>query len=695
MPGLIRLSWIISRWWVVPLCLLGFAWSGDPLAWAQATVVIDEDFSDDDGGCSWTDNFGCVPQNTSKAGEWLLSGHVVTGGNADDDWRPLVQSNVGQPAGGSGAPSLDYFASLNRTGSDTGQVGVFNMDGIIKFQTAAGVDFPAVTGNKIVGSFRVYTQSGSFGFGFTDDIAELQAFQATMPDWNAGSSPIMMPTPYTTGNWEVPASNPNYDPAYRGFSRNVTGHISLNSGANQVYTNAPIDMNDDGVVDFGRGAPKTDPNNPVGRLNSSTPSQIRFEYTVGNSDYDLLQIDQGSGFEDIVQCNSAACQDSGGAPTVPNPGGPMPVGHVLSSIEGMFITGGNYQLTEVWADDFLVEVVADPTVISWTKSEGGDWNESANWYPLAVPSPNDKVTFGSSAQGGTVFLDDDVSIKKMTFDSPQTYAVSGTGRLTLEGIPGSAEIEVADGPQGSHQLQVDRIILGTNTNINTGAAAQIDINSELELNSRTLTIESGNVHLNNTTENSGTGTVFNYGTIGGGGTVNGNFINLGMITVEFLDESTPNGLNVTGSAFLNGTLDVVGDVTPSAGSFEVFTAGSIGGTPELSLTPAADEFFDIVITGSSVLLVPSSGSLPGDYNENGEVDAADYTVFRDGLFTSASLPNDNNLGTPIRKEHYDLWKASFGNTASSTAAGVPEPATFGLLLWLFGLVVFYRVRWAW
>ena len=116
MPALMRLSLIISRWWVLLFCLLGIAWPGAPLVWAQTTVVIDEDFSDDDGGCGWKGNYGCVPKNTGKAGQWLSSGHVVSGGNADDDWRPLVQSNVAQPAGGSGTPSLDYFASLNRTG---------------------------------------------------------------------------------------------------------------------------------------------------------------------------------------------------------------------------------------------------------------------------------------------------------------------------------------------------------------------------------------------------------------------------------------------------------------------------------------------------------------------------------------------------------------------------------------------------
>ena len=69
--------------------------------------------------------------------------------------------------------------------------------------------------------------------------------------------------------------------------------------------------------------------------------------------YDSLTYSRnGNGPEDNVQCNTQACIDDS---LTLSPGGPMPVGHILDSIEGMFITGGNFQLTEVWADDFYVE----------------------------------------------------------------------------------------------------------------------------------------------------------------------------------------------------------------------------------------------------------------------------------------------------------------------------------------------------
>jgi hypothetical protein len=49
----------------------------------------------------------------------------------------------------------------------------------------------------------------------------------------------------------------------------------------------------------------------------------------------------------------------------------------------------------------------------------------------------------------------------------------------------------------------------------------------------------------------------------------------------------------------------------------------------------------------------------GDFNQNGLVDAADYTKWRDNLGSTTALPNDPN-GTPVGAAAYDTWKAHFG-----------------------------------
>ncbi len=77
--------------------------------------------------------------------------------------------------------------------------------------------------------------------------------------------------------------------------------------------------------------------------------------------------------------------------------------------------------------------------------------------------------------------------------------------------------------------------------------------------------------------------------------------------------------------------------------------------------------------------------LPGDYNDDGIVDAADFTVWRDNLGAPGDMiPNHNDLG-PIGTAHYLTWKSHFGMSAPTSlsdtrVAGVPEPATVLLVL---------------
>ena len=96
-----------------------------------------------------------------------------------------------------------------------------------------------------------------------------------------------------------------------------------------------------------------------------------------------------------------------------------------------------------------------------------------------------------------------------------------------------------------------------------------------------------------------------------------------------------------------------------------------------SATFMLDEYF----SGTGILTIMNIPvPVPGDYNNNGVVDAADYVLWRKG----GPLQNEvNNPGT-VDAQDYTEWRTRFGNTSGSgagldAAAGVPEPATFGLL----------------
>jgi hypothetical protein len=88
----------------------------------------------------------------------------------------------------------------------------------------------------------------------------------------------------------------------------------------------------------------------------------------------------------------------------------------------------------------------------------------------------------------------------------------------------------------------------------------------------------------------------------------------------------------------------------------------------------------------------TAADLPGDYNFNGAVDAADYVMWRKHLNDSESLPNDDTVG--VQADDYVRWRSKFGQAASASALGVgaestvPEPAAVVVmvmyLIWLCG-----------
>lgn len=85
----------------------------------------------------------------------------------------------------------------------------------------------------------------------------------------------------------------------------------------------------------------------------------------------------------------------------------------------------------------------------------------------------------------------------------------------------------------------------------------------------------------------------------------------------------------------------------------------------------------IIAAPDGSLHVPPS--TPGDYNDDGTVDAADYVVWRYNVNAPAGTLDNDIDGGPIGPEQYNTWRAYFGESAGvGSAAGaaetsVPEP----------------------
>ncbi len=82
--------------------------------------------------------------------------------------------------------------------------------------------------------------------------------------------------------------------------------------------------------------------------------------------------------------------------------------------------------------------------------------------------------------------------------------------------------------------------------------------------------------------------------------------------------------------------------------------------------------------------------IPGDYNNDGSVDTADYTTWRDAQADGGSLWNETVTFGVVDAEDYNVWAAGLGSQAPAAAHGVPEPGAMVLLAMLIGFG--WRVR---
>jgi len=144
-------------------------------------------------------------------------------------------------------------------------------------------------------------------------------------------------------------------------------------------------------------------------------------------------------------------------------------------------------------------------------------------------------------------------------------------------------------------------------------------------------------------------------------TLSGSLPANGLLATLTLDTT---GLN-------SGTFPLRLSVDGALGPFDTTLWNAVGEAVPLSVTE-----------GTLIVAIP----IVGDYNRNGAVDAADYTVWRDSLGqTGGNLPADGNGDTHVDAVDYGIWKQHFGEAlgGGSAAIAVPEPSTGLLLVMMF------------
>jgi prepilin-type N-terminal cleavage/methylation domain-containing protein/prepilin-type processing-associated H-X9-DG protein len=143
------------------------------------------------------------------------------------------------------------------------------------------------------------------------------------------------------------------------------------------------------------------------------------------------------------------------------------------------------------------------------------------------------------------------------------------------------------------------------------------------------------------------------------------------------------------SALLDGVLEITlaTGFAPVAGQqFSLIQAGGISGGFDSILLPslAPGLTWNVASGPTSLVLSVGGASLAGDYNSNGQVDAADYSVWRNTLGSATALAADGNGNHVIDQGDYAVWKSSFGMTLGAGSGGsgtaVPEPSSCCLTL---------------
>ncbi len=343
----------------------------------------------------------------------------------------------------------------------------------------------------------------------------------------------------------------------------------------------------------------------------------------------------------------------------------------------------------------IVTITGGPNALLWTGASSGTWDVGPpnNFTNVGTGSSsafaaNDNVTFDDTgantdpitvATGGVqpniVTVNNTNTAYTFSGGEIKGSSVGGGGGMFLRGT-GAVTINsnyTAAGPITSNKT-------GTGTATFNG---NITAATSLTVNGGTVTLAGANTYTGDNTVNGGSLAVQGASATFGGGNLS---VNAGSASIAagvanaILDTAI---LTLAGGGTANtpdtGFISLDAGINEQVGSLVLgttaFTSGTFGATGS-----GAQNIMDEYFAGMGIITV--MGGLPGDYNLDGKVDAADYVLWRKNPGAYGGSPAG-----------YDTWRAHFGQTAGSGAAryplgasanslsaAVPEPASFLLAM---------------
>lgn len=158
------------------------------------------------------------------------------------------------------------------------------------------------------------------------------------------------------------------------------------------------------------------------------------------------------------------------------------------------------------------------------------------------------------------------------------------------------------------------------------------------------------------------------------------------------------GSNQTTQVDSAGVGDLALELLGPGGSLGVADSTMAGELETLSLVATSAGEYTMRVTGQTeatqlyYLLVQASPHLPGDYNSDGLVNAADYTQWRDTLDSTELLAADGDGSGLIDAGDYTVWQQNYGASLPSPQLATPEPGGAPLFVCLLTLLSVFRAQ---
>ena len=380
---------------------------------AMAIVVVDEDFDDDtpssyDPVNTLEPGLEGLPTNDGKPGRWLPNQydqlpwfnnpwHDDLDANPDTNWQLQVTENIGPDRAGNEAFyqnqhwDCPFYIHCVEVVRDCATIGLtepgpcdndrFSRDGFLQFTLADGTPRPAVTGETVKGKFDFTYFDGIPVFALSRDIQQMAADTGDedqhppLTKWSVGFGQTLNAMDEGLEAWSFPAIPQHPD---------VVSLLGMANGHNgrefDVYVPNPDqpDVNQVAIQldpDFERAYSRQNTEDPDG--NDYPYATLAFEYTVGNTVYDLLTIDNHDdmGPQEVRQ----ALDEGDGSGLPPDPGGPVPIGRPeATSIDGFVFTDTGEKMAAYMIDNIcfvidgsLDDCGAEPTVLIGDANKDG------------------------------------------------------------------------------------------------------------------------------------------------------------------------------------------------------------------------------------------------------------------------------------------------------------------------------------